>query len=173
MVFFAQAGSLLSVCFLQFINKMILGSLVSSFIPATFILMYLRVSHLYIIYHVSLIQFYWYKFLLLLIHILLYYTSKFWKDIWYNDIIIVIPPKDQVSYVLFYWCPSVCLSVCQCVCPKLNVKTKHFPVTPKLSKNSPFAWAWCCTNTFCSQDVVKSLLHVGWLQKFEISPKFW
>lgn len=41
-VMVAQGISLLAVCLLQFINKMILGSLVMSFIPATFLLMYFR-----------------------------------------------------------------------------------------------------------------------------------
>ncbi|XP_064610291.1 protein C-mannosyl-transferase DPY19L3-like [Liolophura sinensis] len=41
-VMVAQAGSLLTVCFLQFLNKMILGSLVLSFIPAALILMTLK-----------------------------------------------------------------------------------------------------------------------------------
>lgn len=41
-VLMAQAISLLFVCVSQFINKMILGSMVASFIPATFLLMYFR-----------------------------------------------------------------------------------------------------------------------------------
>ncbi|KAK7108661.1 protein C-mannosyl-transferase DPY19L3-like [Littorina saxatilis] len=41
-VFASQVGSLLGVCILQFCNKMILGSLVLSFIPATLLLMVYR-----------------------------------------------------------------------------------------------------------------------------------
>lgn len=41
-VLLSQAVSLLLVCILQSINKMILGSLVMSFIPATFLLMYFK-----------------------------------------------------------------------------------------------------------------------------------
>ena len=40
----AQGLSLVAVCISQYINTMILGSLVMSFIPATFLLMYFRVS---------------------------------------------------------------------------------------------------------------------------------
>lgn len=42
MVLLAQAVSLLAVCLLQSVNTMILGSLVISFIPATFLLMYIK-----------------------------------------------------------------------------------------------------------------------------------
>ncbi|KAL3883925.1 hypothetical protein ACJMK2_030151 [Sinanodonta woodiana] len=41
-VLLSQAVSLFLVCLLQFANKMILGSLVMSFIPVTFLLMYFR-----------------------------------------------------------------------------------------------------------------------------------
>jgi len=44
MVYLSQAGSLLAVCVLQNLHTMILGSLVMSFIPATFLLMYIKVS---------------------------------------------------------------------------------------------------------------------------------
>ena len=44
MLFLAQLTSLLVTCLLQFINKMILGSLVMSFIPAALLLIYLKVG---------------------------------------------------------------------------------------------------------------------------------
>ncbi|OWF40174.1 C-mannosyltransferase DPY19L3 [Mizuhopecten yessoensis] len=42
MMFYIEAISLLAVCLLQFINKMILGSFVMSFIPAALFLMYIK-----------------------------------------------------------------------------------------------------------------------------------
>ena len=50
---------------------------------------------------------------------------------------------------------TVCLSVCQTVCLKLNVKSYHFPVTPKLSKNNRFVGAWCFTNITCLASILK------------------
>lgn len=44
MLLVAQMTSLLVTCLLQFINKMILGSLVMSFIPAALLLVYLKVG---------------------------------------------------------------------------------------------------------------------------------
>lgn len=41
-MFYIEAISLLAVCLLQFINKMILGSFVMSFIPAALLLMYIK-----------------------------------------------------------------------------------------------------------------------------------
>ena len=55
-----------------------------------------------------------------------------------------------------YCFTGVRLSVFLSVHPKLNLKTKHFPVTPKLSKNSPFAGAWC----FATHLVSFNALHI-------------
>lgn len=43
-VFYAQAASLILTSILQYVNLMIFGSLVMSFIPASLLLMYFKVS---------------------------------------------------------------------------------------------------------------------------------
>ena len=50
---------------------------------------------------------------------------------------IFMPPYRIIGGILIYHClsvrPSICMSVCLSVClHKLNMKTKHFPITPKL-----------------------------------------
>ena len=43
-IYFIQVIAMLGVCGMQFVNKMILGSLLMSFIPAALILMYIKVG---------------------------------------------------------------------------------------------------------------------------------
>ena len=44
-----------------------------------------------------------------------------------------MPPHRKIGGILFYCCPSVCLH-------KLNMKTSHFPTTPKLIYLKAHIW---------------------------------